>query len=76
MAASRLLSWQAGSRKESFSTRIVLEFALRRMWKMIGLGSEVAELLDASYDSVDRMVLNAYFSVRQTPGGFRTGGGS
>ena len=44
---------------------------------MIGLGSDVAEMLDASYDCVDRMVLNAYFSVRQTPGGdFALGGGS
>lgn len=38
---------------------------------MIGLGPDVAALLEASYDCVDRVVLNAYFSVGQTPGGFR-----
>lgn len=29
------------------------------------------EYLDGTYDSVDRLVLNAYFSIGQTPGGFR-----
>lgn len=41
------------------------------MLTMTGLGVDVAALLDASYDCVDRVVLNAYFSVGQTPGGFR-----
>jgi hypothetical protein len=31
-----------------------------------------AELLDGSYDVVDRLVLNAYFPLGQSPGGFRT----
>jgi hypothetical protein len=31
-----------------------------------------AEFLDGSYDVVDRIVLNAYFSLGQSPGGFRT----
>lgn len=31
-----------------------------------------AELLDASYDVIDRVVLNGYFDLGQTPGGFRT----
>ncbi len=31
-----------------------------------------ADLLDDTYDCVDRIVLNAYFPMGQTPGGFRT----
>jgi len=31
-----------------------------------------ADFLDGSYDCVDRIVLNAYFQLGQTPGGFRT----
>ena len=31
-----------------------------------------ADLLDTTYDCVDRMVLNAYSRMGQTPGGFRT----
>ena len=30
------------------------------------------DLLDGTYDCVDRIVLNAYFSLLHTPGGFRT----
>jgi len=30
-----------------------------------------AELLEGTYDCVDRIVLNAYFQLGQTPGGFR-----
>ena len=30
------------------------------------------DLLDGSYDCVDRIILNAYFSMGQTGGGFRT----
>jgi hypothetical protein len=29
------------------------------------------DLLDGSYDCVDRIVLNAYFSIGHSPGGFR-----
>jgi hypothetical protein len=31
-----------------------------------------ADFLEGSYDCVDRVVLNAYFSLGQTAGGFRT----
>ena len=31
-----------------------------------------ADLLDGTYDCVDRIVLNAYFRLGQSPGGFRT----
>jgi hypothetical protein len=31
-----------------------------------------ADFLDGTYDCVDRIVLNAYFRLGQTPGGFRT----
>jgi len=31
-----------------------------------------ADLLENSYDCVDRIVLNAYFCMGQTAGGFRT----
>jgi hypothetical protein len=31
-----------------------------------------ASILDGSYDCVDRIVLNAYFQLGQSPGGFRT----
>jgi hypothetical protein len=31
-----------------------------------------ADLLEGTYDCVDRIVLNAYFRLGQTPGGFRT----
>lgn len=31
-----------------------------------------SDLLDATYDCVDRIVLNAYFPLGQSPGGFRT----
>ena len=30
------------------------------------------DLLTGSYDCVDRVVLNAYFSMGHSPGGFRT----
>lgn len=30
-----------------------------------------ADFLDGSYDCVDRIVLNAYFQLGQTPGGLR-----
>jgi hypothetical protein len=30
-----------------------------------------ADILEGSYDCVDRIVLNAYFGMGQTPGGFR-----
>jgi hypothetical protein len=33
------------------------------------------DLLTGSYDCVDRVVLNAYFSVGHNPGGFGAGGG-
>jgi len=31
-----------------------------------------ADFLDGTYDCVDRIVLNAYLRMGQTPGGFRT----
>ena len=31
------------------------------------------ELLDGSYDCVDRIVVNAYFEFAQSAGGFRSG---
>ena len=31
-----------------------------------------ADFLDGTYDCVDRFVLNAYFGLAQSPGGFRT----
>ncbi len=31
-----------------------------------------AELLDGTYDCVDRIILNGYFRLGCTPGGFRT----
>ena len=36
------------------------------------LSSLYSDLLDGSYDCVDRIILNAYFSMGQTGGGFRT----
>ena len=36
------------------------------------LSSYYAELLEGTYDCVDRVVLNAYFPMRQTGGGLRT----
>ena len=36
------------------------------------LNSLYADLLDGSYDCVDRVILNAYFGMGQTGGGFRT----
>lgn len=36
------------------------------------LSQHYAELLDDTYDVVDRLVLNAYFPFAQSPGGFRT----
>ena len=36
-----------------------------------GLSQAYAELLDGSYDSLDRIVLNAYFRFAQSPPGFR-----
>ena len=36
------------------------------------LSSYYAELLEGSYDCVDRVVLNAYFPMGQTGGGLRT----
>ena len=35
-----------------------------------GLSQTYAELLDGSYDSLDRIVLNAYFRFAQSPAGF------
>jgi hypothetical protein len=35
------------------------------------LSSYYAEFLDGTYDCVDRIVLNAYFQLGQSPGGFR-----
>ena len=34
--------------------------------------SRYSGLLTGSYDCVDRIVLNAYFSLAHSPGGFRT----
>jgi hypothetical protein len=36
------------------------------------LSARYADLLTGSYDCVDRVVLNAYFSMAHSPGGFRT----
>jgi hypothetical protein len=36
------------------------------------LSERCGDLLTGSYDSVDRIVLNAYFSLGHSPGGFRT----
>ena len=36
------------------------------------LSIRYGDLLAGSYDCVDRIVLNAYFSLGHTPGGFRT----
>src|SRR6202158_1271105 len=36
-----------------------------------GLSALYQELLDGSYDCVDRIVLNAYFGMAHSPGGFR-----
>lgn len=36
-----------------------------------GVSQAYAELLDSSYDSIDRIVLNAYFRFAQNPAGFR-----
>ena len=35
------------------------------------LSERCRDLLDGSYDCVDRIVLNAYFNLAQSPGGFR-----
>ena len=35
------------------------------------LSDRYAELLSGSYDCADRIVLNAYFRMGHTPGGFR-----
>jgi len=36
-----------------------------------GLSTRYQDLLDGSYDCVDRIVLNAYFRMGHSPGGFR-----
>ena len=36
-----------------------------------GLSNLYQELLSGSYDCVDRIVLNAYFGMGHSPGGFR-----
>jgi len=36
-----------------------------------GLSDLYQELLSGSYDCVDRIVLNAYFGMGHSPGGFR-----
>jgi hypothetical protein len=38
-----------------------------------GLSTLYQDLLDGSYDCVDRIVLNAYFRMGHHPGGFRVG---
>jgi hypothetical protein len=38
---------------------------------MDGLSKLYRDLLRGSYDCVDRIVLNAYFGMAQSPGGFR-----
>ena len=38
---------------------------------MDGLSELYRELLSGSYDCVDRIVLNAYFGMAHSPGGFR-----
>ncbi len=40
--------------------------------KMDAFAAHNSELLDGQYDCVDRIVLNAYYILGQTPGGFRT----
>jgi hypothetical protein len=35
------------------------------------LSEHYRDLLEGSYDCVDRIVLNAHFSVGRSPGGFR-----
>jgi hypothetical protein len=40
------------------------------------LSSYYAELLEGTYDCVDRVVLNAYFPMGQTGGGSARGGGN
>jgi hypothetical protein len=40
-----------------------------------GLSKLYQELLSGSYDCVDRIVLNAYFGMGHSPGGFRVCGG-
>ena len=37
-----------------------------------GFGERYDDLLSGSYDCVDRVVLNAYYSLGHNPGGFRT----
>jgi hypothetical protein len=37
-----------------------------------GLSERFHDLLDGTYDCVDRLVLNAYFPLGHSPGGFRT----
>ncbi len=37
-----------------------------------GVSERYGDLLSGSYDCVDRVVLNAYFSLGHSPGGFRT----
>lgn len=37
-----------------------------------GFTDRFADVLDGTYDCVDRLVLNAYFPVGHSPGGFRT----
>ena len=37
----------------------------------VGLSTLYQDLLDGSYDCVDRIVLNAYFRMGYSPGGFR-----
>jgi hypothetical protein len=36
------------------------------------LSSLYGDVLDGSYDCVDRIILNAYFCMGQSGGGFRT----
>src|SRR5208337_1270287 len=47
----------------------------RKMWLALNmpesLSDRYAELLSGSYDCTDRIVLNAYFRMGHTPGGFR-----
>jgi len=42
------------------------------MSEMDAFAQQYADLLDATYDSVDRIVLNGYYSMASSPGGFRT----
>ena len=46
---------------ETYRRRVVDEFSAR-----------YGDLLSGTYDCVDRIVLNAYFSLGHSPGGFRT----